>query len=469
MYTPMSSSAVVQTNGASQLFASTSLPSAINIPSPNLSGTINTTLGYNSLVQTDGSANLKTSLTLPNSCSLSTASLVSPTLSGTITASGFTTPGIIQNSASGVLSSSLTLPNSCSLSTASLVSPTLSGTITASGFTTPGIIQNSASGVLSSTTNITISQINSANASPYNLTWNGGAIIPLGATSDLGSSTTYPFRNIYATSVYATSAYLNSLYNTAATYFIQFVSGTGWQTNASITPNSTSSGVTLGNTSLPFNGVYSNFFQQSSSSSTTNTFYGAIAAIGGIINAGATTLGLTSSTSITLNSSNTYTTGNISPSTNNSISLGSSIYRFVSIFSNIFQLQPPSAFSNHKYQSSMISTNIASGSSYVTVASFNIPAINGTVCILTCQCTVSGSFNNGFYYIVPETTAYVYYNGSSPVAVTTFPTPTTINETVACRWTISGSQVLFQITQNSGQNSIVSAMTSFQTSDQGTT
>ena len=465
MYTPMTASAIVQTNGGSQLFASTTLPTGITIPSPALIGTILTGLTYGCLVQTDNSQNLIASNTLPSSCSATNMTLTTPTLSGTVTVSALTASQLVQTNASKQLISSNTLPSGCAATNMTLTTPTLSGNTTCNnilpsatgtyslgsasfvysyiysinhystfyydatgtnylnyvssvgwesnvplcptltgtqslgistmpwgnlytnaatingtittnltasqlvqtnaskqlitsntlpgsctasnmtlsgtittGLSASGVVQTNASSQLTSSTSITISQINSSNASPYNIIWNGGAIYPQSSTSDLGLSTNL-FRSLYLSSnLYCSTLTPNTGTNinvsSGNTMTLTSTVSSGYPSILYIKNTTTTAGTNANGCSLEFD-----WFNASTACSCTLTAGGGwLNFIGG---GGCTSL-VSNNLSIGNSSSNwpgIYTTflsaaGNVYPNANNTYTSGTSSNRWSNVYSN---------------------------------------------------------------------------------------------------------------------------------------
>jgi len=144
--TTLPASSIVQTTSGSQLTASNTLPTSCTIPSATISNPTITGLTASELVQTNVSGQVVTSNTLPTSCTIPSATISNPTITG------LTASELLHTNVSGQVVTSNVLPSGCIITSPiitnpTITNPTLSGTIT-TGLTTSEIVQTNGSGQL---------------------------------------------------------------------------------------------------------------------------------------------------------------------------------------------------------------------------------------------------------------------------------------------------------------------------------
>ena len=147
--TTLPASSIVQTTSGSQLTASNTLPTSCTIPSATISNPTITGLTASELLHTNVSGQVVTSNVLPSGCIITSPiitnpTITNPTLSGTIT-TGLTTSEIVQTNGSGQLVASNTLPSSCTIPSPTISNPTISNP-TITGLTASELLQTNSSG-----------------------------------------------------------------------------------------------------------------------------------------------------------------------------------------------------------------------------------------------------------------------------------------------------------------------------------
>ena len=392
------------------------------------------------------------------------------TLSATSTiTTGLTASSLVQTNSSKQLIASNTLPSGCSAANMTLTNPTFSASTLTGTLTTDNIVPAAS------------------------------------ATYNIGTSS-----NVYST-IYSTNHCATFYYDSSLTYYWNFVSGVGWKTNASVTPVSSGS-ANLGSITYPWNTIYSNggnyygtintsgsITQTGATSISTGTngitCNGALSSSGqitssnntmiasnwsdGINTRGFSILWVSNSSSYAISfksgsygpnayifdnpingtalslTSTLSTTGNISQTGSTGITSGSGGIVCNGVMSNYGTqtFKASSGWTNSYLTRGSTYTNVGVGSSTVVIASWAINTTNGVTYRIKASINGSGSFQNGYDFVCPESTYFGRYYGS--LIALSAPTIGYYNSNPYITWGTSGSNVVLNMVQNGGQNTYV--------------
>ena len=149
------------------------------------------------------------------------------------------------------------------------------------------------------------------------------------------------------------------------------------------------------------------------------------------------------------------TTGNISQTGSTGITSGSGGIVCNGVMSNYSTqtMKASSGWTNSYITKGSTYTNVGSGSSTVVIASWAINTTNGVTYRIKASINGSGSFQNGYDFVCPESTYFGrYYSGLITLSA---PTITYYNSNPYITWGTSGSNVVLNMVQNSGQGTYV--------------
>ena len=377
---------------------------------------------------------------------------------------GLTASSLVQTNSSKQLTASNTLPSGCSATNMTLTTPTISG----------------------------------------NLTTN--SIVPTAsATYNIGTSS-----NVYST-IYSTNNCSTFYYDSSLTYYLNYVSGVGWESNTNLSPQ-TNGSFSLGTSSYKWGNIYAN----------AGNYYGTINTSGSITQTGATSIStgtngitcngaLSSSGQITssnntmiasnwsdgintrgfsilwVSNSSSYaisfksgsygpnayifdnpingtslsltntlsTTGNITQTGSTGITSGSGGIVCNGVMSNYGTqtFKASSGWTNSYLTRGSTYTSVGNGSSTVTIASWAINTTNGVTFRIKASINGSGNFQNGYDFVCPESTFFGRYYGG--LVTLSAPTITYYNSNPSITWGTSGSNVVLNFPQNYAQGTYV--------------
>ena len=163
-------------------------------------------------------------------------------------------------------------------------------------------------------------------------------------------------------------------------------------------------------------------------------------------------------TGVTNLSSNLNVTGNtlLTGVTNLSSNLnvtGNSVFTGNSNFTAMQTMRAPSGWTYSYVTRGTTFTTVPQGSGTSLIASWQINTTNGVTYRIKASINGSGSFQNGYDFVCPESTYFGrYYNGMITLSA---PTITYYNSNPGVYWEILGADIVIAMPQNSGQNTYV--------------